>query len=102
MLSVGAFVTRDIDQISVSADPAVTRDYRIDRNGTVPSIPLVATQPTSSVSTPAPSSAAKKPGRPSNKSLGFITSMFNELDNIINGLASQTGMTRMQLIARWL
>jgi len=36
MLSVGAFVTRDIDQISVSADPAVTHDYRIDQNGTVP------------------------------------------------------------------
>jgi hypothetical protein len=35
MLSVGAFVTRDIDKISVSADPAVTPDYRIDRNGTV-------------------------------------------------------------------
>jgi hypothetical protein len=28
-------VTRDIDQISVSVGPAVTRDYRIDRNGTV-------------------------------------------------------------------
>jgi hypothetical protein len=35
MLSVGALVTRDIDKILVSADPAVTRDYRIDRNGTV-------------------------------------------------------------------
>ena len=34
-LSVGAFVTRDIDQISVSVGPALTRDYRIDRNGTV-------------------------------------------------------------------
>ena len=102
MLSVGAFVTRDIDQISVSADPAVTRDYRIDRNGTVSSIPLVATQPTSSDSTPAPSSVAKKPGRPSNKSLGFIASTFTHLDEIIHDLASQTGMTRMQLIARWL
>ena len=28
-------VTRDIDQISVSVNLSVTRDYRIDRNGTV-------------------------------------------------------------------
>jgi hypothetical protein len=35
MLSVGASVTRDINHISVSVGPAVTRDYRIDRNGTV-------------------------------------------------------------------
>jgi len=26
---------RDIDHISVSVDPPVTRDYRLDRNGTV-------------------------------------------------------------------
>ena len=65
-------------------------------------IPLVATQPTILDSTPAPSSVAKKPGRPSNKSLGFIASTFTHLDEIIHDLASQTGMTRMQLIARWL
>ena len=35
LLSVGAFVTRDINQISVSVDPAVTCDYRIDWNGIV-------------------------------------------------------------------
>jgi len=35
LLSVGAFVTHDIDQISVSVGPAMTRDYRIDQNGTV-------------------------------------------------------------------
>jgi hypothetical protein len=65
-------------------------------------IPAVATQPTTPDSTPGPSNAAKKPGRPSNKSLGLIASTFNELDELINSLASQTGMTRMQLIARWL
>jgi hypothetical protein len=51
---------------------------------------------------PAPSDEPKKPGRPSKKSLDWIASSFAEVDEIFNGLSSVTGMTRMQLIARWL
>ena len=36
VLSAEASVMRDIDHISVSVGPPVTRDYRIDRIGTVP------------------------------------------------------------------
>jgi hypothetical protein len=52
--------------------------------------------------TPASPDAPKKAGWPSNKSLGLIATSFAEIDEIINGLASLTGMTRMQLVARWL
>ena len=34
--------------------------------------------------------------------MGLITSGLAAIDDIISGLVSQTGMTRMQLIARWL
>jgi hypothetical protein len=35
MLSVGAFVTCDINQILVFANPTMTHNYQIDQNGTV-------------------------------------------------------------------
>lgn len=63
--------------------------------------PVVAVD-TSQPSTPTSSCAPKKPGRPSNKSLDLITSTFADIDETISGLASLTGMTRMQLVARWL
>ena len=66
-----------------------------------PSTPVVVVN-TSQPSTPASPDAPKKPGRPSNKSLGLIATSFAEIDEIINGLATLTGMTRMQLVAQWL
>jgi len=68
---------------------------------TASSTPVVVVN-TSQPLTPTSSNGPKKPGRPSNKSLGLIASTFVEVDEMINGLASLTGMTRMQLIARWL
>jgi hypothetical protein len=86
--------------LALTANPIVVEPMEgQERLTRLSPIPLVATQPTILDSTPAPSSVAKKPGRQSNKSLGFIASTFTHLDEIIHDLASQTGMTWMQLIA---
>jgi hypothetical protein len=66
------------------------------------STPPVVAASTSQSPTPAPSDEPKKPGHPSKKSLDWIASTFAEVDELFSGLSSVTGMTRMQLIARWL
>jgi hypothetical protein len=81
-----------------SSMPLVSSEFASTSESSTPAVVVNSSQPL----TPASPDAPKKAGRPSNKSLGLIATSFAEIDEIINGLASLTGMTRMQLVARWL
>ena len=82
-----------------SSIPLVPSEFASTSESSTPVVVVNTSQPSTPTSSP---DAPKRPGRPSNKSLGLIANSFAEIDEIINGLASLTGMTRMQLVARWL